>query len=114
MPEGKIENRLKENKNHFVYVSPRENDGFLSITGYKLKYGNKKYSLLDVSLITGRKNRIRVQLAWIGSPVAGDKKYGAKTDPVRRICLHSSSLEIIHPVKNEFMIFNSKIPPEYA
>jgi len=43
---------------------------------------NARYSLLEVSLQTGRKNQIRVHLQDIGHSIAGDKKYGAATNPL--------------------------------
>jgi len=108
--EGKIESWLKENKSHFVYTSSQEEDAYFSITKYKFISTHKNYSLLEIFLETGRKNQIRVQLAEIGCPVAGDKKYGAKTNPANRICLHSHSLSIIHPVTNKPLVFKSNIP----
>ena len=108
--EGKIESWLKENKSHFVYISSQEDDAYFSITKYKLISTHKNNSLLEIFLETGRKNQIRVQLAEIGCPVVGDKKYGAKTNPANRICLHSHSLSITHPVTNKPMLFKSNIP----
>lgn len=110
--EGKIESWLKENKSHFVYVSTESEDAYFSITKYKLISTRKDYSLLEIDLETGRKNQIRVQLAQIGHPVAGDIKYGAKTNPVSRICLHSHTLSIIHPITKKPLIFTSNIPPK--
>lgn len=59
-------------------------------------------SLLEISLITGRKHQIRAQLASIGHPIVGDKKYGA-TLPYTEgaIALLAKSLEFQHPVKEE-------------
>jgi 23S rRNA pseudouridine1911/1915/1917 synthase len=108
--EGKIESWLKENKSHFVFISSKEDDAYLSVTKYKLISTHKNFSLLEILLETGRKHQIRVQLAEIGCPVAGDLKYGAKTNPVNRICLHSGSLSFTHPVTGKSMVFSSDIP----
>jgi 23S rRNA pseudouridine1911/1915/1917 synthase len=110
--EGKIESWLKENKSHIVYISSQEEDAFFSTTVYKLVSTHKNYSFLEISIETGRKHQIRVQLAEIGCPVAGDLKYGAKTNPIKRICLHSGSLSFTHPVTNKSMKFISNIPPQ--
>ena len=59
---------------------------------------------------TGRKNQIRVHLADMGNPIAGDKKYGAKTDPAGRVALHACELSFKHPVTNQKMDFKSPIP----
>jgi 23S rRNA pseudouridine1911/1915/1917 synthase len=71
---------------------------------------NAQYSLLKVELETGRKNQIRVHLKDIGHSVAGDKKYGAKTDPLRRLALHAGILEFSHPLTGESMHFETPVP----
>ncbi len=73
------------------------------------KYG--KYTLLSVKIDTGRKNQIRVHLSHIGNPIVGDKKYGASTNLIGRLALHSIFLSIEHPVTRKQMIFEGKIPP---
>ncbi len=69
-----------------------------------------KYSLLEIDLITGRKNQIRVHLADKGHPVAGDKKYGFKEKGIKRLCLHAASLTILHPFSKKEMTFTAKVP----
>ena len=72
--------------------------------------GNNEYTLLSINIKTGRKNQIRVQLNDIGHSIVGDKKYGIKKDPLRRLCLHANYLEFIHPITNKKMIFDIDIP----
>ena len=70
-----------------------------------------RYSLLEIDLLTGRKNQIRVHLADKGCPVAGDKKYGGKKystkkkKGIRRLTLHAASVTIVHPHSKEQMTF---------
>lgn len=71
------------------------------------------YSLLKVQLETGRKNQIRVQAEEAGVPVAGDKKYGSQSDPIRRLGLHAAVLEFMHPITKKKMRISSKIPPAF-
>ncbi len=78
--------------------------------GYRVVRAGSEYSLLDIHLETGRKNQIRVHLSDIGHPVAGDKKYGAKTDPLGRLGLHSYRLVFQHPVTGAPLRFESKLP----
>ncbi len=52
---------------------------------------------MEVELETGRKHQIRVHMAGLGCPVAGDRMYGAATDPARRLCLHAWRLAFDHP-----------------
>ena len=61
-----------------------------------------RYSLLEVTLLTGRKHQIRVQLASTGTPIKGDLKYGAKrSNPGGGISLIAKKIEFIHPVSKE-------------
>ncbi len=108
--EGEIISRLNETKSLKVY-SDRHSDGAkLSITNYRVVKTGRAYSLLDILLGTGRKNQIRVHLSDIGHPVAGDKKYGAKTDPLNRLGLHSYLLIFKHPVTGAPLRFENKLP----
>jgi 23S rRNA pseudouridine1911/1915/1917 synthase len=71
--EGEIKSRLKETKSLMVYSDRHSDEAKLSITKYRVLKRGREYSLLDILLVTGRKNQIRVHLADIGHPVAGDK-----------------------------------------
>ena len=106
---GRIENYLRETESHLVYPA-KMGDGKLAVTNYKVRKKNDEYALLDVDIETGRKNQIRAHLSGLGTPIAGDKKYGAKTNPVHRLCLHAGRLEIIRPYTEEKMIFTSPVP----
>ena len=108
--EDTLKNHLMENSIHHAYVS---DNGKLAITKYKVLKESKSYSLLDIEITTGRKNQIRAQLSNIGSPIIGDKKYNAKTNPLRRLGLHANKLVIRHPITNEVMTFESKVPSEF-
>ena len=71
---------------------------------------NAPYALLKVQLETGRKNQIRVQAEEAGTPIAGDKKYGAQSNPIRRLGLHAAMLEFTHPITKKMMKVHSKVP----
>lgn len=87
--KGSINTPLKEFSNSFVRTS---HSGKEALTNYEVVSTNQEYSLLDVYLKTGRKNQIRVHLASIDHPVVGDKKYGAKKNPIKRMGLHAEEL----------------------
>jgi len=108
--EGEIMSRLSETKSLKVYSDPHSDGAKLSTTKYRVVRAGREYSLLDILLETGRKNQIRVHLSDIGHPVAGDKKYGAKTDPLGRLGLHSYRLMFKHPVSGAPLRFESKLP----
>lgn len=108
--QGTIKTWLKENAAFVTYSSDKPNDGKLAITKYKLLNTSKGYSLLDINILTGRKNQIRVHMKDINHPIMGDKKYEAKTNPLNRLGLHAYKLEFIHPMTHELMKFETKIP----
>ena len=111
--EGGIRSRLSETKSLKVYIVRHSDGAKLSETKYRVVKTGREYSLLDILLETGRKNQIRVHLSDIGHPVAGDKKYGAKTDPLSRLGLHSYRLMFKHPVTGAPLSFESKLPRRF-
>ncbi|MDR2414547.1 MAG: RluA family pseudouridine synthase [Odoribacteraceae bacterium] len=101
---------LKENSAMKVYTSE---DGIEALTRFDLVKTNGTYSLLDLELETGRKNQIRAHVASLGLPVAGDFKYGARTNPINRLALHARELRFIHPSTGEEMGFKTKVPRRF-
>jgi len=108
--KGTITSWLTENKNFLVFASDTDNGGLKAITHYKTIVANNKYSLISLDIETARKNQIRVQLQSVGHPVIGDKKYGSKINPMRRIALHADELSFIHPVTRESLVLTSPLP----
>lgn len=112
--EGKIVSWLKENKAMVMFSSLKPDDGQEAITNYKVIKTYKDMSLVELNLETGRKNQIRVHMKDIGHPVMGDKKYGAKTNPIGRIALHAKILEFDHPISGKRMKFDSPMPKKMS
>ena len=105
--EGVINEPLAENKNFKVYVAP---EGEKAVTEYRVLASRNGFSMVELSLQTGRKNQIRAHLEHLGNPIAGDKKYNATTNPAGRVCLHAMVLDFIHPVTGERMNFSTAVP----
>ena len=103
---------LKETKTLLVY-SVKDKSGDLAITNYEVVMNNNEYSLLSINIETGRKNQIRVQLSDINHSIVGDKKYGIKKDPLRRLCLHANYLKFKHPILNKDLEFDIDIPNNF-
>jgi 23S rRNA pseudouridine1911/1915/1917 synthase len=108
-----IRSFLKENKMLFMYSTKVPGEGDEAITHYKVLKRSEEFSLLEVELETGRKNQIRVHMKELGHPVAGDKKYGSKLNPLRRTCLHANILAFKHPVTGEELSFETPPPHRF-
>jgi len=112
--EGKIESYLNETKAFKVYSDAMSDQTKHAVTRYKVLKADKTHALLEIILDTGRKHQIRVHLSDLGCPIVGDKKYGALTNPIRRIALHAYSLSFSHPVSKKKMQFSTPIPPAFG
>lgn len=90
-------------------------EGKEAISHFRVLERFDQYSLLEVSLETGRTHQIRVHLNYIKYPVAGDETYGPrKTLQGKGQFLHAHSLEFVHPRTNEVMKFEATIPELFA
>jgi 23S rRNA pseudouridine1911/1915/1917 synthase len=108
-----IRSYLAENRAFKVYSTEDTSIGKEAITSFECVTSGKAYSMLRIRLATGRKNQIRVHMSDYGHPVAGDKKYGGATNPLRRLCLHATELEFAHPVTGEKIKVVSPPPPGF-
>ncbi len=106
---GLFRSLLTENRIHRVY-STRGKTGKEALTRYTVLERRKGYTLLNVSIDTGRKNQIRVHLSESGHPVAGDEKYGAATDPMGRLALHAHRLALTDPKAGTSFTFTAPVP----
>ena len=108
--EGVIASYLAENARHVVYSTPDATKGKAARTAYKVLKEKGPFSLLEIHLLTGRKNQIRVHMADQGHPVVGDRKYGDNKDGFSRLALHSRSICFPHPVRDELITVEAKVP----
>lgn len=107
---GVCRSLLSESKAHKVF-STRGDSGQEAVTHYRVLDRWRGFSLLDVSIDTGRKNQIRVHLSELGFPIAGDEKYGARSDPMGRLALHACELTLTDPRSGKQISFTAP-PPE--
>ncbi len=112
--EGEVRSYLAENSQLEVYSTPDPKAGKLAVTRYRTLRQRNGYTLLEVELDTGRKNQIRVHMHDLGHPIAGDKKYGAKSSPIHRMALHAQTLRFVHPIERTDMNFATPIPAPFA
>ena len=76
----------------------------------ELTIDGKPYTEVEFNLETGRRNQIRVHSQYIGHPIAGDRKYGAQTNPFGRLALHAQGLAFIHPWTGKTLKFTAPLP----
>jgi 23S rRNA pseudouridine1911/1915/1917 synthase len=109
-PTGTLESDLDESNPFKVFIRSASALTRHAVTHYRVLARNKRRSLIELTLETGRRHQIRVQLSSIGCPIVGDEKYGAKSDPAGRLGLHSCFLRFTHPVTGQELRFNSPLP----
>lgn len=107
---GRFSGYLVEDADQYVRSTTDAARGKWSETIYRVVGETARFSLLDLALVTGRKNQIRVHLAEAGHPVAGDAKYGLKGDRVARLALHARALSFPHPHDGRAMTFEAPVP----
>ena len=105
---------LAENKAHVVYSTSDPAKGKLSHTAYRVLKQTKDLALLEVNLLTGRKNQIRVHLAGIGHPIVGDRKYGDARQAAARLALHARSITFTHPFSGRRLTLSAGVPKYFA
>ncbi|MFT6863380.1 MAG: RluA family pseudouridine synthase [Akkermansiaceae bacterium] len=111
--EGLIESYLAENDARRVFETKDKRKGKLSQTRYKVIKEVGDRALMEINLLTGRKNQIRVHLADKGWPIVGDSKYGRKIRDCKRLALHSQILTFDHPFSGKRMTFKAPVPSTF-
>lgn len=113
-PSGTIRTYLVEEQNYKVRSTESAIRGKLAVTHYRTVKSSPRYSMLEVTLETGRKNQIRVHLSESGHPILGDAAYGNGSDPIGRLALHARVLGFVHPMTGRKMRFESPIPDAFS
>jgi len=108
--DGVFHTFLKESKTGMVYSS-KDKNGKEAITEYKVLKNKNNITLLEVNILTGRRNQIRVHLSENNTPILGDKKYGSKTKT--RLMLHAKTLELLDPRTNKILTITKEEPQEF-
>ncbi|BBO69519.1 hypothetical protein DSCA_34490 [Desulfosarcina alkanivorans] len=107
-PKGIFKSYLAEGDDYKMQSVENPQDGDLAITRYRVIRSSKKHSLLEIDLLTGKKNQIRAHLSENGNPIVGDGKYGRRTKG--RLALHALSIKFKHPFNDEEMTFETPVP----
>src|SRR5205823_4692343 len=112
-PAGTIRSNLLERKDLRMQSVDAHPDAKFAVTHYRTITSGGPYSMLEVTLETGRKNQIRAHLSESGHPVAGDPFYGATTNPLGRLGLHAKLLGFLHPTTGRKMTFTAAVPKSF-
>ena len=89
-------------------------DGKPARTHYTTERTTGRYSLLRLTLETGRTHPLRVHLAHLGHPLLGDDLYGCNTDEIARHALHAARLSLRLPRTGELLTVESPLPEDMA
>ena len=116
VPEAELTHFVRRNeKLNKTFVSDIQKDGWQQAAlSYKTLFQGDRYTLLEVSLHTGRHHQIRAQLSAIGVPIKGDLKYGARrSNPDGSISLHARKVSFVHPVTKLPVSVIAPAPPDF-
>ncbi len=86
----------------------------IAVTHWRVLARGQGRTLLQVRLETGRKNQIRVHMQEAKHPIVGDRRYGAATDPIERVCLHAAELGFAHPATGQTVRYSSPVPRAFT
>jgi SAM-dependent methyltransferase len=86
----------------------------IAVTHWRVLAAGQGRTLLQVRLETGRKNQIRVHMQEAKHPIVGDRRYGAATDPIERVCLHAAELGFAHPATGQTVRYSSPVPRAFT
>ncbi|MFH0348606.1 RluA family pseudouridine synthase [Bacillus vallismortis] len=111
--KGTIDSPIGRDRSHPTRrrVSP---GGQAAVTHFKVIAGNAKerLSLVELELETGRTHQIRVHMASIGHPLAGDALYGGGSTLLNRQALHARKVQAVHPITDELIVVEAPFPAD--
>lgn len=114
--EGRVDLPIGRSTNDRKKMSVTYKNSKNAVTNYRVLEQLQGFSYLSCVLETGRTHQIRVHMAYLGHPLAGDEVYGPKKviQSLNGQCLHAKTLGFIHPTKEKYMEFDSKLPDYFT
>jgi 23S rRNA pseudouridine1911/1915/1917 synthase len=110
--QGRIEAPVGRDRRDPTRISLDTDSPKEAVTHFEVLELAPAHALLRVTLETGRMHQIRVHLAAIGLPVAGDPTYGVPEPGLRRQFLHAARLAFPHPITGAPVDATSQLPPD--
>ena len=113
--DGTFHSHLATGKNLDRFVAQPSGKTEAAITHYRVLERMSDTTLVEATLVTGKRNQIRVHFSDVGHPVLGDPRYNTEQAKHprwirKRIALHAKSLGFEHPVSGKAMTFESPLP----
>jgi 23S rRNA pseudouridine1911/1915/1917 synthase len=110
---GTIQSYLAEDRSLRMHSTGDQKRGKFAVTHFRVLRRLPRFTALEITLETGRRNQIRVHLSENGHPIVGDRAYGSTQDPLGRLGLHAFQLGFVHPTKETPVQFRTEPPPEF-
>lgn len=114
--EGTIDAPIGRDPGDRKKMAINRKNGKEAVTHYRILQRFTGYTYIECRLETGRTHQIRVHMASIGHPLAGDPVYGPRSciKALQGQCLHAKELGFVHPASGEHLFFDSELPPYFA
>ena len=110
--DGFVEAPIGRHKTDRKKMAVTQQNSKYAYTGYRVLEKYIGFTHIECKLKTGRTHQIRVHMASIGHPLAGDEVYGPRA-VIKKLggqCLHAKTLGFVHPISGKYMEFDSPLP----
>ena len=114
--EGRVDLPIGRDQNDRKKMTVTYKNSKNAVTNYRVIEELNGFSYISCVLETGRTHQIRVHMAHLGHPLAGDDVYGPKkvVSELQGQCLHAKTLGFVHPASGEYMEFDSELPEYFT
>lgn len=111
---GAVDAPIGRNPNNRLKMAVTAQNSKHAVSHYRVLARYDGFDHVEVTLETGRTHQIRVHMAHLGHPVAGDVLYGGRAIAgFEGQCLHAKTLGFVHPCTGENLVFDSELPPYF-
>lgn len=114
--EGTVDAPIGRDPSHRTRMAVTQKNSRSAVTHYRVILRYPGFTHAELRLETGRTHQIRVHMAYLGHPVAGDDLYGPRRQDygLNGQCLHARTIGFIHPRTSEYLQFTSPLPAYFT